>query len=269
MMRAMRTPSCPLLVMFALVLALAPAIASGASTLRLEDMTTTEVREAVDAGKTTILVPIGGTEQNGSHMALGKHNRRATLLSERIARELGNALVAPAIAYVPEGSVDVASGHLRYAGTITIPADAFIGTLEGAARSFRLHGFRDIVFLGDHGGYRREIASATQRLNRRWTSDAARAHALPEYYRIVEADYPKLLRARGVSDSEIGLHAGLADTALMLALDPAYVRSDLMRMPGPGVNGDPRRATPELGTLGVDLIVSHTVDAIRKAASRR
>ena len=266
MMRAMLFT----LRMLVLVLAaFAPAIASSAASVRLEELTSTELRDAIVAGKTTILVPIGGTEQNGAHIALGKHNRRALLLSERIARELGNALVAPVVAYVPEGSVDAAGGHLRFAGTITIPPEAFVGTLESAGRSFRLHGFRDIVFLGDHGGYRREIASATQRLNQRWTRDAARAHALPEYYRVVEADYPKLLRTRGLSEREIGVHAGLADTALMLALDPAYVRDDRMREPGAGVTGDPARATAELGQLGVDLIVSHTVEAIRKAASQR
>ena len=47
-------------------------------------------------------------------MALGKHNRRVKLLSERIAVSLGNALVAPVIAYVPEGSLDPPSGHMRF-----------------------------------------------------------------------------------------------------------------------------------------------------------
>lgn len=266
MMRAMRFR---LRACIAVIAAFLPAIAWSAATLRLEEMTTTELREAIGAGKTTILVPIGGTEQSGAHIALGKHNRRAFLLSERIAEALGNALVAPVVAYVPEGSVDAPAGHLRFAGTITVPPEAFIATLENAARSFRLHGFRDIVFLGDHGGYQRDIANAAQRLNRRWAGDAVRAHALPEYYRVVETDYPKLLRARGLSDGEIGLHAGLADTALMLALDPAYVRIDRLHSSGAGVNGDPRRATPELGRLGVDLIVSHTTSAIRKAAVRR
>jgi creatinine amidohydrolase/Fe(II)-dependent formamide hydrolase-like protein len=265
MMRAMLRMQTLIIVLAALL----PSIAWTAPTLRLEEMTTTELREAIGAGKTTILVPIGGTEQNGAHMALGKHNRRALLLSERIAEALGNALVAPVVAYVPEGSVDAAAGHLRLAGTITTPPEAFIATLESAARSFRLHGFRDIVFLGDHGGYQGDIANATQRLNRRWAGDAARAHALPEYYRVVENDYAQLLRARGLADREIGLHAGLADTALMLALDPAYVRKDRLGAPGAGVNGDPQRATPELGQLGVDLIVSRATSAIRKAASRR
>ena len=72
--------------------------------MALEALTWTELRGLVQSGKTTIILPLGGTEQNGPHMALGKHNVRVRLLSERIARVLGDALVAPVLAYVPEGS---------------------------------------------------------------------------------------------------------------------------------------------------------------------
>src|SRR6187401_3029331 len=71
----------------------------------LADLTSPELAERIRGGATTILIPIGGTEQNGPHMTLGKHNVRAQKLAERIARELGNAVVAPVIAYVPEGSL--------------------------------------------------------------------------------------------------------------------------------------------------------------------
>ena len=89
---------------FALALT-APGYAQIPDTIVLEDLTWTELRALVRAGKTTVLVPIGGTEQNGPHMALGKHNVRVRILAERIGRSLGNAIVAPVLAYVPEGSV--------------------------------------------------------------------------------------------------------------------------------------------------------------------
>ena len=71
-------------------------------------------------------------------MALGKHNVRVRALAEQIARELGNALVAPVIAYVPEGSVDPPTAHMRFPGTITVPDATFEQVLESAARSFKL-----------------------------------------------------------------------------------------------------------------------------------
>jgi creatinine amidohydrolase/Fe(II)-dependent formamide hydrolase-like protein len=244
-------------------------------TVFLEDLTWTEVRDLVRAGTTTIIVPVGGTEQNGPHMALGKHNVRVRLLSERIARALGNALVAPVIAYVPEGRLDPPSGHMRFPGTITVPDDVFEKGLEWAARSFKLHGFRDVVFLGDHGSTQAGQKTVAARLNREWAGTAARAHAVEEYYRASEAELKRLLAARGYRREELGSHAGLADTSLMLALDPRLVRIDRLRPGtglgggGDGVDGDSSRAAPELGRLGVEVIVPRTVEAIRTSVGRR
>ena len=112
--------------------------------------------------------PIGGTEQNGPAMALGKHNRRVKLLSERIAVSLGDAIVAPVIAYVPEGNLSPPSGHMRFPGTISAPEAAFETILEYAARSFKEHGFKDIVFLGDHGGYQANEKNVANKVNREW-----------------------------------------------------------------------------------------------------
>ena len=240
-------------------------------TVLLEELTWTEVRDAVRAGKTTIIIPAGGTEQNGPHMALGKHNARVKALSQDIARQLGDALVAPVIAYVPEGGVAPPTGHMRYAGTITTPDEAFQKVLEFAARSFKQHGFRNVVLLGDHGSTQAGQKAVAARLNREWAATGVRVHAIEEYYRAGEIDVPRLLRARGYTEAELGRHAGLADTALMLATDARMVRADRLRpgSPGDGVEGDPTRATAELGRPGVELIVSRTVDAVRKSITHR
>jgi creatinine amidohydrolase/Fe(II)-dependent formamide hydrolase-like protein len=54
----------------------------------------------------------------------------------------------------------------------------------------------------------------------------------------------------------------------MLAVDPSLVRTNRLR-PGDGAHGDPTRSNPQLGQLGVDLIVTRTVDTIRKAVTRQ
>jgi creatinine amidohydrolase len=241
--------------------------AQAPDTVSLEELTWNELRDLVGSGKTTIIVPIGGTEQNGPHMALGKHNRRVQVLSEKIARTLGNALVAPVIAYVPEGGVNPPTEHMRFPGTITVPEEAFEKILESAALSFKLAGFRDIVFLGDHGGYQRGERAVVDRLDRQWAATSVRVHAIEEYYRAGQAEFARLLKSKGFRDEEVGSHAGLADTSLMLATDPRLVRADRLRS-GEGVNGDPSRSSAELGQLGVDLIVTRTVDAVRKAVAR-
>jgi creatinine amidohydrolase len=258
-----------------LALLAAPALAdTPPDTVFLEELTWPELRALVQAGKTTIILPIGGTEQNGPHLALGKHNVRVRALAERIARALGNAVVGPVIAYVPEGSLSPPTGHMRFPGTITVPDEVFRRGLESAARSVRLHGFRDVVFLGDHGSTQAGEKAVAARLNREWAATPARAHAIEAYYQAATAGFRELLRERGFRPEELGEHAALPDTALTLAVDPRLVRTDPPRdaqVPGAGtgVDGDPRRATVELGRLGVDLIVTRTVTAIRDSTNRR
>ena len=263
--------------MRALAAALLAALAAhaappaGFAAVDVEAMTSTELHERIAHGTTTVIVPIGGTEQNGTHMVLGKHNVRAHVLADRIAEALGNAVVAPVVAYVPEGSIAPPAAHMKYAGTISIPDAVFEGLLEATARSFRQHGFRDVVFLGDHGGYQADLAQVADKLNREWAKDAScRAHAPPEYYRVTQTAYVDALKAHGVSEAELGSHAGLADTALALAVDPSLVREKALAGPlPPGVTGNPKRATAELGELGTKLVVDATVAAIRKATQPR
>jgi creatinine amidohydrolase/Fe(II)-dependent formamide hydrolase-like protein len=250
------------------------AIAQASPVVQLADLTWPELQQRIRAGTTTVLVPIGGTEQNGPHMVLGKHNRRVLALSERIAVALGDALVAPVIAYVPEGNLDPPTSHMRYPGTITVPDATFEKVLEYAARSFRRHGFRDIVLLGDHGGYQRNLRAVALRMNRELAATPVRVHAIDEYFAATQTGYPQALRSRGYTDAEIGTHAGLADTALALAVDPGLVRIERLRagtdVAGTdGVNGDPRRASAELGRLGVDAIVTASTEAIRRTVARR
>ena len=262
-------------LLFLLLTCLAPAgaLAQGAASVFLDELTWTEVRDATRAGKTTIIIPIGGTEQNGPHMVLGKHNARVKLLAGRVAATLGNALVAPVLAYVPEGPSSPPVGHMRFPGTITIPDSVLEEILESTARGFRLHGFKDVVFIGDHGGYQKTMGKATASLNREWAKTSVRAHAIEDYYAAAEKDFPQYLKGKGFGAEEIGTHAGLADTSLALAVDPALVRSEMLKAPpkgkADGVYGDPTRASAELGRAGLDLIVERTVAAIRKATARR
>ncbi|MEP7100085.1 MAG: creatininase family protein [Burkholderiales bacterium] len=241
----------------------------------LEDLTWTELRDRIAAGTTTVLVPIGGTEQSGPQMALGKHNQRAKVIAGQIAQRLGNAVVAPTIAYVPEGSIEPPAGHMRFTGTISISDAAFEAMLEGAARSFRQHGFRDIVLLGDHGGYQKSLERVATKLNREWAGrPGAKVIALVDYYRVTQTGFVDALKAKGFSAAEIGTHAGLADTALMLAIDAAMVRPDALAQaakagPSEGVHGDPRRATAELGQIGIERQIERSVQVIREAARAR
>ena len=272
----MRHPSLRALAFAALCFATQASMAQSVpKTVLLENLTWTEIRDQVQAGKTTIIIPVGGTEQSGPGIAVGKHNARAAYLSQKIAEGLGNALVAPVVAYVPEGGYAPPSSHMRFPGTITISDAAFEQMLESAAQSFAAHGFRNIVFLGDHGGYKKDLEQVAAHLNKAWSGSKVRAIVPPEYYESSSDGYAQMLRQRGFRDDEIGTHAGLADTSLQLAVAPQMVRLDRLQHgpklgPADGVyGGDPRRASAELGQMGINAIVLHTVDALRKDTQGR
>lgn len=237
--------------------------------LFIEELTWTELRDRVVNGATTILIPIGGTEQSGPAIALGKHNVRVKVLAQKIAEGLGNALIAPVVAYVPEGNIDPPTGHMKFPGTITVSDQVFEALLESAARGFAHQGFKTIVLIGDHGGYQADETVVADRLNREWKAGSTRVFADLDYYRISQSAYAAKLEAAGVAPAEIGTHAGLADTSLMLATDTQMVRTDLLSK-GSGwsaadgvFGGDPTRASAAYGQIGVNLIVTGTIKAIR------
>src|SRR5689334_15066229 len=80
-----------------------PRILDAHDSVFLEELTWLEVRDAMRAGKKTAIVATGGIEMNGPYLALGKHNYVLRATTEAIARQLGDALIAPIIPFVPEG----------------------------------------------------------------------------------------------------------------------------------------------------------------------
>jgi creatinine amidohydrolase len=249
-----------------------PAIAGGIpDTVFLEELTWTEVRDAIRSGKTTIIFPTGGTEQNGPHMVLGKHNFIVKYAAERIARRVGNALVAPVLAYVPEGNIDPPTGHMNYPGTITLPDEFFMKVTEYAARSFRVNGFRDIVLIGDSGPNQKGLQTVAGALNKEWAATDVRVHYVPEYYN--EDAFNAWLRSQGEKAEDIGTHAGISDTSQLMAIEPGWVRKD--KLPSAkdrtlmGVSGDPARASAAYGRKALELRIESSVAQIRRTIAAR
>lgn len=142
-----------------------------------------DVRDALAAGMTTAIVGTGGVEQNGPYVASGKHNFVLSATTEAIARELGDALVAPIVKFVPEGTIDPPTGHMRYHATISVSQETFEALLGDIVASLAAHGFRDIILIGDSGGNTRGMQNVADRLNDEWADRPARVHHIPEYYR--------------------------------------------------------------------------------------
>lgn len=267
----MRRPSLPAAVLTLLAAAsVAPpgaaAQAQALPSVFLEELTWTEVRDAIGSGVTTAIIPTAGTEQNGPHMVLGKHRYIIEHTSERIARELGDALVAPVVTYVPEGSVEEPRGHMSKAGTITLPEEFFVKLLEYAARSLAVHGFTDIVLIGDSGGNQRGMRQVAELLNAEWNGTPARVHFVGDYYS--SNGFGAWLEEQGETREAIGSHAGITDTSQLWAVNPAYIRTDKLAPGGgfedSGVRGDPTRASVAYGEVGLRMKVEAALRQIRE-----
>jgi creatinine amidohydrolase/Fe(II)-dependent formamide hydrolase-like protein len=239
-----------------------------------EELTWMDVRDRLAEGFTTILVGTGGVEQNGPYLATGKHNYVLETVLPYIAREIGGTLIAPVVAFVPEGNIEpTPSGHMAYPGTISVSQATFEALLGDIARSYAAHGFRDIVFIGDSGGNQNGMANVAAALNQRWSAEGspARVHHLPEYYDEDRWSYD-FLKSRGITqidsisgrrvdertDRRNGMHTDVYYEAQTAVQDPALIRAGQ------------REALGMLNLHGVDLTpVSRTVELGRSLAEYR
>ena len=239
-------------------------------TVFLEDLTWDEVRALQQAGTRTIIVGTAGQEQKGPHMVMGEHKYVLTWTTEKIARTIGKALVAPIITYVPEGSWENPRGHMAMAGTITLPEDRFKELLTHTAKSLKAGGFTHIILIGDSGGNQRGMSDVASALNTEWAG-SARVHFIGDYYTKAGEDMRKWLNGQGFTNEQIGSHAGMLDTSELMYVNPKLVRPDKFAnnggFQGSGVSGDPTKASAKIGEGLLKIKIDNAVAQIRASMS--
>jgi len=242
-------------------------------TVWMEDMTWMDVRDAVKRGKTTVIVSTGGIEPNGPWLALGKHNFVLKANCDAIARKLGNALCAPIVPFVPEGSIEPKSSHMLTVGTISLEESTFEALLTDIARSYRAHGFENIVFIGDSGGNQDGMKAVADKLNAQWNAKPAVVH-IPEYY--AYNTVAKLLVDLGVTKADAktdSLHDDPGIALNMFMTDPNSIRWDARVKAGKatidGVSLADKNKNLEIGRKIVEMRATNTVAAIKKALADR
>jgi creatinine amidohydrolase/Fe(II)-dependent formamide hydrolase-like protein len=242
-----------------------------ADTVWLEEMTWMDVRDAMAAGKTTVIIPTGGHEPNGPWLALGKHNYVLTANCDAIARKMGNALCAPIIKHVPEGGIDPPTGHMTSPGTISLREDTFRALLTDTADSLKAHGFKQIFFIGDSGGNQAGQRAVAEELNAKWKGSTLIAH-IQEYY-----DYASVARHMeqfGIKETKSeNMHDDPIITLNMFIDDPDSVRYDARVKAGKatinGVSIADKAKSTELAKKIVEFRAKMTADAIKKAIANK
>ena len=260
----MRKPQL-LVAMLAALLAFVAAPASAQTrSVWIDDLTWPELRDAIAGGKRTAIIFVGSSEQNGPHMAIGKHNFIARYCAERIAGELGDALVYPVIPFAITGDAAAKTAHMRFPGSVTLPPDVFSGLVRAVTQSALGAGFKLVALMGDHGGGQEEMARVAQALDAQSKKSGARALHVGDLYGKADTQFDELLAKRGIPSKE--LHAGIPDTSAILFLGAdAWIRKDQIAAAneGNGVQGSPALATAELGKLYLDMKVDNAVNQIK------
>lgn len=240
--------------------------------VHLEELTWPEIEGALEAGVETVLVPAGSVEQHGPHLAILKDAAWAEAIGAEVARELGDALVAPVIR---PGTSD---HHMAFSGTISYRPETLMRVTEDYCTSLASHGFETIVVFSLHGGNFPAMNAVLPQIAEELEGEARLITLLdkgllidPLLESLDEFDIPR--EARG--------HGGAAVTASVLHLRPDLVREDeyvpgfqgdvstssllthgLESVSELGHMGDPTYTTDELGREVTDRLVAAFVDRI-------
>ena len=211
-----------------------------------EELTWMEVRDLVKAGTTTIIIGTGGVEQNGPYVAGGKHNFVLQTVLPAIAKAIPNSLIAPIVKFVPEGRIEpTPGGHMSYPGTVSLEPATYEALLTDICRSYKAHGFIDIILVGDSGGNQTGMKNVADALNAKWAAETARVHFLPEYYNEDRWSYD-FLKTLGITqidkttgrppdartDTRNGMHDDIYYEAQIAVVDPKHIRAEERRKAG-------------------------------------
>jgi len=226
---------------------------------RLAEMPWPDVAVAVESGATTVILPLGATEQHGPHLPPGTDTVRAAALADLLAERLGpDALVAPAL---PFGCSDEHSG---FPGLLGLDHETLARVVLDLARRLSGWGVRRLVLLSAHGGNGDALDLALALIRQELPGLEVRTNGH------LETIAPALLevaRRDGVSASDLGLHAGEGETSEMLHLRPDLVRLDRA---APGYTGDMEAVLDELREGGLRSVTANGVlgDPTRAEAGR-
>jgi creatinine amidohydrolase len=254
----------------------------------LYEMTSAEVAAAL-AQTSTVLIPVGATEDHGAHLPLGTDMFEAREICRRTAAVLAGldcpVVIGPTIPF------GVSTFHMGFPGTITLTSSTLILVLKEVMMSLYHHGFRNLVLIHGHDGNLPQMMVAAQDVVNdtpdatvvvmNWMVELAKAYAKGDLLRSKKGESHG---GEGETARIIATHPELVDLSKAQAfyLQPHELRKiqspEHMKTGGGlfyptrsykaltpvGSIGDPSLATEETGEKGYDVIVNWLVGIIKR-----
>jgi creatinine amidohydrolase len=213
--------------------------------LDLDRMTWPEVKSELEAGRDTVVIAFGATEQHGPHLPLATD----ALLGDHLARLVADrldAFVAPTI------RVGCSEHHLEFPGTLSVSEDTFHALVRDLVRSLARGGFRRVVLLPTHGGNFGPLAGALEKLGPVEGVEIQALTDLGALFRVAQLGADE----HGVPLAEGGLHAGEWETSMLMSIHPELVHLDRAQA---GYTGDMEAAIGSLFARGVHAVAANGV----------
>ncbi|GAA1171873.1 creatininase family protein [Streptomyces hebeiensis] len=251
------------------------------SELRIERLTSPDIAHAIASGMRTAVLPLGATEQHGAHLPLSVDSDHADRLGVLVAERLGDALVLPTV------RIGCSAHHLGFAGTLSLQPETLEAIVADCCASLAAHGFQRVLIFSAHIGNYPLLSEIEANLAPRLSADLD-IIAFADSAAILQAWRDAAQRVAGLAD-HVGGHADIAESSIMLAVQPDVVRNDratagftgsmndellarvftngLKEVASNGVLGNPRGMSSELGfaclNAVADLLAAHATTRYR------
>jgi creatinine amidohydrolase/Fe(II)-dependent formamide hydrolase-like protein len=190
----------------------------------MSELTIIEMRDLVNTyGYKTAIIMNGTVEANGPYLTTGKHNHVLKVVGDRIARTLGNTLLAP-IVMLDSGD----PARATTPGSIKLRPETLEAVLKDMATSLKAQGFTEIFYIGDSGSNQNTLAKVATELSNEWKGQNVLVSHIREYYNYGDVfTYQNEVLGVGEIDKDLdGYHDDYYITSLIMNDSPRHVRYD-------------------------------------------
>lgn len=221
----------------------------GQHTVRIEQMTRREMREAIDAGQIRLaILPVGSIEQHLEHLAMGHDIASATYVAEEVAL----ALYPHAVVAVPM-AIGISEHHMIHKGSFTAKPGSWLAVLWDAVESLLRAGIPNVLVLNGHGGNVAPVHGSINQLLRYFDVEKCNVQ-FKSYWDLIPED---VWRPR-LSTGRMPGHAQEFETSFALAVFPQNVRTEFLDNEEEAAKG-----TAEKGRVLAQSAIDHVTDFAR------
>lgn len=173
-----------------------------------------EIVALPDKANTVIVLPVAAIEQHGPHLPCAVDSLISAGVVGKALERLDPSIPAFGLAPLCYGKSDE---HIHFAGTMTLRGETLLRTVTEIGESVYRSGFRKLVVVNAHGGQPQVMEMAARELRIRHGDFVV----IPHFVWRVPNVASQFLAPK---EKQLAMHAGHAETAIVMALAPDTVK---------------------------------------------